>query len=168
MKNLLKSISQQEKNEILEMHNGKKNILKEDEVNKFATAMVIVGTFLPGFMRYLGARLGEFIVNTTLDHDDKTAIFELFDEIKSNPKEFKLTYEKNDDNINIMIESVGKSLNHRNRIELPIGLNITKDGFVSLEYIGDEGKKQIRFNMGRKAYKMIERAVETFGEDLSN
>ena len=169
MKNLLNNISQEEKNRILEMHSGKKNVINEEFEDKFALAMVFLGGLAP-FMRYFGGKLGDFIIHSSLTHHDKKAFKKLFTEIESNPDDFKLTYEKSEGQINMLIESNGDiELDHYNNIELPISFSINDNGGVEVTYVSTDGEQnEISFNMGEKAYHRVEQLIEKFGEEMSD
>jgi hypothetical protein len=169
MKNLLNNISQEEKNRILEMHSFKKKVITEEFEDKFALAMVFLGGLAP-FMRYFGGKLGDFIIHSSLTHHDKKAFKKLFTEIESNPDDFKLTYEKSEGQINMLIESNGDiELDHYNNIELPISFSINDNGGVEVTYVSTDGEqKEISFNMGEKAYHRVEQLIEKFGEEMSD
>lgn len=169
MKNLFNSISQEEKSRILEMHSGKKKVITEEYEDKFALAMVFLGGLAP-FMRYFGGKLGDFIIHSSLNRHDKKAFKELFNEIESNPDNFKLTYEKSEGQINMLIESNGgMELDHYKNIELPISFSINDNGGVEVTYVSADGEqKEMSFNMGEKAYHRVGQLIEKFGEKMSD
>jgi len=121
-------------------------------------------------MRYFGGKLGEFIVYRSLSHNDKKSFKKLFNEIEVNPENFKLTYERNDGQINMVIESIENfDLDHYNSIELPISFSINEMGGVDVLYVSSDGeRKELSFNMGRKAYNRVEQIIDKFGEDNSD
>ena len=121
-------------------------------------------------MRYFGGKLGEFIVYRSLSHNDKKSFKKLFNEIEVNPENFKLTYERNDGQINMVIESIENfDLDHYNSIELPISFSINEMGGVDVLYVSSDGeRKELSFNMGRKAYNRVEQIIDNFGEDNSD
>jgi hypothetical protein len=158
---------------LLEYQKGKviseqKHYKLNEDFNDFALTMVFIGGLAP-FMRYFGSKLGEFIIYSALSYQDKKDFKKLFNNIKSDPNNFKLTYEKLDDQINMIIESnndLGSI--HYSNIELPISFSIDDTGSVTVTYMSeDKGQQELSFNMGKKAYKRIEQLTEKFGEKVS-
>ena len=164
MKNSLNNISQEEKNRILEMHTGKKTI------NENFQEFVLINIGITIFMKLFGRKILEFILNSGLKLDDKTVFKKMFSEFETNPNDYKLSYEKINDSINLNIDG-DRSLifKHRDNIKLPVNIIIDSDGNVELSYrINDGSKKTIKFNMGKRSYHRVEQIIDKFGENNSN
>jgi hypothetical protein len=164
MKNLFNNISQEEKSRILEMHTGKKTI--NENFGEFL--LMTLGIHI--FMKLFGRQILESILMSGLKLDDKTVFKKMFREFETNPNDYKLSYEKIDNSIDLHIDGNRSHIfKHRDNIKLPVNITIDSDGNVDLSYrINDGSNKTIKFNMGRKSYHRVEQIIDKYGENNSN